>query len=179
MSTQNKLSSKGNQSRNVFVDLRLFYSTFEINSAVNKVDNQQVGNLWKGDYLVTASLSGELSYLDKQSGKVVRTIDGHSKAITALSVSEEDTLFTGSYDGRVFSWNYGEEGDHTTAQRLEGDGHANQVTALSAKNSELVSTGMDDTLRQASIADLKFRYYVAFGKKKKLFLRETEMCICF
>jgi WD40 repeat protein len=132
------------------------YSTFEINSAINTVDNQQVGNLWKGDYLVTASLSGEFSYLDKNSGKVSRHIDGHSKAITALSVTEDDTFFTGSYDGRVFGWKYGAEGDHTTAERVEGDGHKNQVTALSSKNNDLVSAAMDDTIRRGIVGDCKF-----------------------
>ena len=125
-------------------------NTFEINSAITTVDNQQVGNLWKGDYLITASLSGELSYLDKNSGKVSRRINGHSKAITALAVSEDNTLFTGSYDGRVFGWKYGAEGDHTTAQRIEGEGHGNQVTGLSFKQNELLSVAMDDTVRQAS-----------------------------
>lgn len=133
------------------------YSTFEINSAATAVDNQQVGNLWKGDYLVTASLSGELSYLDKNSGKVSRHIDGHSKAVTALTVSEDDTLFTGSYDGRVFGWKYGAEGDNTFAERIDGEGHSNQITSLSFKNNELLSVAMDDTIRQAT-GDFKFRY---------------------
>lgn len=133
-----------------------YHSTFEINSAINSVDNQQVGNLWKGDYLITASLSGEFSYLDKNSGKVSRHIDGHSKAVTALAVSEDDTLFTGSYDGRVFSWQYGAEGDHTAAGRVEGEGHKNQVTAISSKNNDLVSIAMDDTLRHGSVSDSKF-----------------------
>lgn len=137
--------------------LNLFLlSTFEINSAITTVDNQQVGNLWKGDYLITASLSGELSYLDKNSGKVSRHIDGHSKAITALTVSEDDTLFTGSYDGRVFGWKYGAEGDHTAAERIVGEGHGNQVTGLSFKQNKLLSIAMDDTVRQAS--DFEFRY---------------------
>lgn len=133
-----------------------YYSTFEINSAVNPVENQQVGNLWKGDHLVTASLSGEFSYLDKNSGSISRRIDGHNKAITALSVSKEDTFFTGSYDGRVFGWKYGSEGDHTTAERVEGDGHKNQVTSLVSADDEIVSVAMDDTLRLGSVADCKF-----------------------
>lgn len=131
-------------------------STFEINSAINAVDNQQVGNLWKGDHLLTASLSGEFSYLDKNSGHVSRRIDGHSKAITALAVSENDTFFTGSYDGRVFGWKYGSEGYHTTAERIEGDGHKNQVTALSSKDDDLFSVAMDDTIRHGSISNCKF-----------------------
>lgn len=105
---------------------------------------------------MTASLSGEFSYLDKNSGQVSRRIDGHSKAITALAVTHDDTLFTGSYDGRVFGWNYGSEGDHTTAERIEGDGPKNQVTALSSKDNAIFSIAMDDTIRQGSISDNQF-----------------------
>jgi WD40 repeat protein len=133
-----------------------FSSTFEINTALNTVDNQQVGNLWKDKYIITTSLSGEFSYLDKDSGKVARRVDGHSKAITALAISEDDTFFTGSYDGRVYGWKYGAEGDHTVATSIEGDGHTNQVTSLSLKGDDLVSSAMDDTLRSGSVSDLKF-----------------------
>lgn len=107
--------------------------------------------------MISASLSGEFNYLDKNSGQVSRRIDGHSKAITALTVATEDqdTLFTGSYDGRVFGWKYGAEGDHTIAERVEGDGHSNQVTALAiGQQHQLVSAAMDDTVRSAT--DLKF-----------------------
>jgi len=38
--------------------------TFEFG---NEVDDQQVGCLWQGDYLVSLSLSGNLNYLDKNS----------------------------------------------------------------------------------------------------------------
>ncbi|CEP08536.1 hypothetical protein [Parasitella parasitica] len=142
------------------INSRSVVNTFEINHAAAAVNNQQIGNLWKSDYLITASLSGEFSYLDKNSGKVSRHIDGHSKAITALAVSQDDTLFTGSYDGRVFGWKYGAEGDHTFAEPVEGEGHANQVTALSFKHNELLSVAMDDTVRQAS-SDFKFSGKIA------------------
>ncbi|KAI8353371.1 WD40-repeat-containing domain protein [Blakeslea trispora] len=149
------LSSSADYTAKIWdVNTKSVVNTFEINSAFNAVDNQQVGNLWSGDYLISASLSGEFNYLDKNSGQVSRRIDGHNKAITALTASEQDTLFTGSYDGRIFGWNYGEEGDHTIAKRVEGEGHANQVTALVSKDNELISAAMDDTIRHGS--ELKF-----------------------
>jgi WD40 repeat protein len=122
------------------------------------VDNQQVGNLWQGDWLISTSLSGEFNYLDKNSGKVSRRVDGHSKAITALAVSSDDTLLTGSYDGRVYGWSYGDQGDHTEAIRLNGDGHANQVTSLatSSTTSTFFSAGMDDTLRKGKTGEKSF-----------------------
>lgn len=94
--------------------------------------------------------------MDKESGKVSRRIDGHSKAITALAISEDNTFFTGSYDGRVYGWKYGADGDHTTATMIEGDGHKNQVTSLTSKDNNLVSVAMDDTLRSGSVSDFKF-----------------------
>lgn len=94
--------------------------------------------------------------MDKNSGKVSRHIDGHSKAITALAVSEDNTFFTGSYDGRVFDWKYGAEGDHTIADRIDGDGHKNQVTAIASKDNDLLSVAMDDTMRHGSVSDCKF-----------------------
>ncbi|KAI7888389.1 WD40-repeat-containing domain protein [Mucor mucedo] len=138
------------------VNAKTVVNTFEINSAVNTVDNQQVGNLWSGEHLLTSSLSGEFSYLDKNSGKVSHHIDGHSKAITALAISEENTFFTGSYDGRVFDWKYGAEGDKTSAERIDGDGHKNQVTAIASKDNDLLSVAMDDTMRHGSVSDCKF-----------------------
>ena len=106
--------------------------------------------------MISASLSGEFNYLEKNSGKVSRRVDGHSKAITALTVTEDDTFFTGSYDGRVYGWKYGSEGDHTEANFVEGDGHKNQVTSLAVKGDDLVTVAMDDTLRLGSVANGKF-----------------------
>ncbi|KAG1465568.1 hypothetical protein G6F46_001648 [Rhizopus delemar] len=143
------------------VSAKAVVNSFTIDSSMNHVENQQVGNLWKNDYLITASLSGEFNYLDKNSGKVSRRVSGHSKAITALSISEQNTLFTGSYDGRVFSWKYGEEDDHTTAHSVEGDGHVNQVTSMLTSGNVLVSAAMDDTIRLGSTVDCKFSDKVA------------------
>ncbi|RCH82918.1 WD40 repeat-like protein [Rhizopus azygosporus] len=130
------------------VSAKKVVNTFTINSASDPVNNQQVGNLWKGDYLITTSLSGELHYLDKNSGNISRHVDGHAKAITALSVSEHDTLFTGSYDGRVYSWDYSQQ-ERTEACFVEGS-HENQVTTVLTHDDVLATIGMDDTLRLGS-----------------------------
>lgn len=140
--------------------LNIYTSTFTINSASDPVNNQQVGNLWKGDYLITTSLSGELHYLDKNSGSISRHVDGHAKAITALSVSEQDTLFTGSYDGRVYSWDYSQQ-EHTEACFVEGS-HENQVTTVLTHDDVLATTGMDDTLRLGSTSTRNLRYMLHY-----------------
>lgn len=143
----------------IYADMGLLYSTFEINSAQAAVDNQQVGNLWQGDWIITTSLSGQINYLDKNSGKISRVIDGHSKAITALAVSSDDTLFTGSYDGRVYAWSVGTDSNHTEAKKVGGESHSNQVVALEATkdNNLLISAGMDDTVRVGSVDTKSFR----------------------
>jgi WD40 repeat protein len=159
------------------INTKQVVSTFDINSALNPVDNQQVGNLWKGDHLISASLSGQFNYLDKNTGKVSRSIDGHAKSITALSVSEDDTLFTGSYDGRAYGWKYGAEGDHTVAVCMSGEGHANQVTSISSKNDTLISSGMDDTVRIGSVGDLKFTKAVSTGSLPKTVSSGASMTV--
>src|SRR5205807_8427345 len=70
-------------------------STFQF-TATNTIDAQQVGNLWHGEHLVTLSLSGDLNYLDGNTGEILRTVRGHQKGITALAVGPDRTLFTGS-----------------------------------------------------------------------------------
>ncbi|KAI9301642.1 hypothetical protein BJ944DRAFT_168717, partial [Cunninghamella echinulata] len=140
------------------INAKKVINTFEFGSS--SVENQQVGNLWQNDWLISTSLSGEFNYLDKNSGKVSRTIDGHSKAITSLAVTPDDTLLTGSYDGRIYSWSYGKDTDHTQAVRLDGENHSNQVTSLAVGDgsgvSSFFSVGMDDTLRKGDAVTKKF-----------------------
>ncbi|KAF7722001.1 hypothetical protein EC973_003784 [Apophysomyces ossiformis] len=135
------------------VSAKAVVNTFEIDSAADPVDNQQVGNLWQGDWTLSVSLSGEFNYLDKNSGKVARTIDGHSKAITALAVASDDTFFTGSYDGRVYAWDYGIKDNQTAAKKIGGEAHVNQVIDLAVKEDALYSAGMDDTIRKGNVKD--------------------------
>lgn len=131
-------------------------STFDINTSSDTSDNQQIGNLWQGDWLLSASLSGHINYLDKNSGKVSRSIEGHARPITSLAVTKEDTLFTGSY-GRVCSWSMA-DGDETKAQDAGGDNCSNQVIALTVDDKQLYSVDMDDMLRSGSVTDKNIRY---------------------
>jgi WD40 repeat protein len=72
------------------------------------------------------------------------TIQGHQKAITAFSISEDKkTLFTGSYDGRVMSW----DESNGVATPLKEASHSNQVMQMATSGAQLVSAGMDDTIR--------------------------------
>jgi hypothetical protein len=49
-------------------------STFNLADAGSNFLGQQVGNIWKGDNLVSLSLSGDLNYLDPSTSKASRVI---------------------------------------------------------------------------------------------------------
>ncbi|RUS29490.1 quinon protein alcohol dehydrogenase-like superfamily, partial [Jimgerdemannia flammicorona] len=127
--------------------------TFDLSTAAATPDTQQVGNLWQGDHLLSLALSGEINYLDPNSGEVARTVKGHQKAITALTIGAPSsaTFFTGSYDGRAHAWHYGRDADRAVAEPLKGDGHANQITAMAIAGDAVFSAGMDDVVKFASV----------------------------
>ncbi|KAI8895270.1 WD40-repeat-containing domain protein [Globomyces pollinis-pini] len=116
-------------------------------------EHQQVGTLWKGSHLISVSLSGDINYLDpRTSGKPVRVIKGHQKGITTLTLSSDKKLYSGSYDGRICSWEEGTGG----AVEVTGQGHSNQVVTLGSGDEKVFSCGMDDSFRSLSISDKKF-----------------------
>ena len=51
----------------------------------NTVDDQQLGCLWSGDFMLSVSLSGYINYLDPSSpSKPSRILKGHNKPITKV-----------------------------------------------------------------------------------------------
>ncbi|OZJ06464.1 hypothetical protein BZG36_00459 [Bifiguratus adelaidae] len=124
-------------------------NTFEFTGGSQQYDDQQVGNVWSAkDHLVSLSLSGDLNYLDKRSGSVSRKVLGHARGITAMAVTPSQTLYTGSYDGRICSWDLSNL-DQAEAKPIEG--HANQVMAMQVADYRLYSVGMDDVLKTGTI----------------------------
>jgi WD40 repeat protein len=75
---------------------------------VVSVPNQQMGVTWpagRSDGLViSVDLEGNLNYLVEGSTKPTKVIQGHQKNITAAALSNDKTLYTGSYEGRVCAW---------------------------------------------------------------------------
>ncbi|KAG0037844.1 hypothetical protein BGZ82_001702 [Podila clonocystis] len=123
-------------------------NTFDLSSS-GSVNGQQVGNIWKGDALLSLSLSGDLNYLDPSTSQTSRIVKGHQKGITALAVSEDKkTFLTGSYDGRVVSW----DGNDGEGHPLEESSHSNQVMQLVGNGNEFISAGMDDTVKVTDIS---------------------------
>lgn len=68
----------------------------------NTVENQQLSIIWTKCGLFSVSLSGFIHCLDLETGSVVKTLKGHNKPITALTVSaDKSTAFTADFEGNI------------------------------------------------------------------------------
>ncbi|KAK4100023.1 WD40 repeat-like protein [Parathielavia hyrcaniae] len=117
--------------------------------SVNVAD-QQVGVVWphgrSDGLIISLSLSGDLNYLVEGNDKPTKAVQGHNKSVTALGVASEGKgkiLTTGSFDGRVSSWDV----STGTGTAVDGQAHSNQVTQLASAGGQTYSVGWDDTLR--------------------------------
>lgn len=126
--------------------------TWTFGETMNVAD-QQVGVVWPNradGTIISLSLSGDLNYLNQSSPKPTKVISGHSKNITALTVSSADsepTLWTGDYEGRLCAWDV----PKGTAGTIEGDGHTSIISGLTtpptSKCPQVYSVGWDDKIR--------------------------------
>jgi len=139
------LSASGDKTCKLWdVETRKAITTFEMG---NTVDDQQLGCLWSGDFMLSVSLSGYINYLDPNSpSKPSRILKGHNKPITKMCVTDEGkTIVTGGSDGRVIEWSVADG----STKSYGGDGHGNQVNGLAtvSSNRSVASVGLDDCLR--------------------------------
>jgi WD40 repeat protein len=124
------------------------------------VKDQQVGVVWppgrSDDLLISLSLSGDLNYLVEGTPKPTRVVQGHQKSITSLTKfggegsSDKQTLWSGSFEGRVCSWDVA-TGD---ADEMEGDRHSAYIAGLAATNEgagRIYSVAWDDTIRSVDV----------------------------
>ncbi|KAL2016387.1 hypothetical protein VTK56DRAFT_3809 [Thermocarpiscus australiensis] len=114
------------------------------------VADQQVGVVWpqgrSDGLIISLSLSGDLNYLVEGKPKPIRVVQGHNKTVTALGVSSDGngkTVITGSFDGKVCSWDI----STGVGSVVEGQTHSNQVTQFASAPGQTYSVGWDDTLR--------------------------------
>jgi WD40 repeat protein len=129
------------------------------------IPDQQVGVVWPAGcsdgMIVSLNLAGDLNYLVEGSREPTRVIQGHNKGITAFGTSnsgKSQTFWTGSFDGRVCSW----DADSGLASRVEGSSHTNQVTGFATTPDRAYSVGWDDTLR---IADTSGNTFIGEASK--------------
>ncbi|KUL88963.1 hypothetical protein ZTR_03582 [Talaromyces verruculosus] len=121
--------------------------------------NQQVGVVipsGRTDGLVISlSLSGNLNYLVEGSPEPRQVLKSHQKNITSLThfspADGQETLWTGSSDGRVCSWDVAKG----VADTIDGENHTNYIAGLTSSQEgkgRIYSVGWDDTLRSADVA---------------------------
>lgn len=120
------------------------------------VPYQQVGVVWPNrsdGTIISLSLSGDLNYLNEKEDKPYKVVSGHQKSITSMGVAEGGkTLFTGSYEGRVCSWDVASG----LATQLSGESHTNQISGIELVDDKIVSVAWDDTLRTVDIQGKAF-----------------------
>ena len=120
------------------------------------VPDQQVGVVWptrSDGTIISVALSGDLNYFHEQEDKPYRVVTGHQKSITSLAVADRGkTLFTGSYEGRICSW------DTAKGEAGPVEGHSNQISGLKAIDGKVLSVGWDDTVKTVNVSDKKSTY---------------------
>jgi len=114
------------------------------------IPDQQVGVVWPAGrsdgLIISLNLAGDLNYLVEGKEAPIKIVQGHNRSITAIGSSKDssqDTIWTGSFEGRVCSW------DVATGigAAIDGQTHTNQVTAFTNTPNRVYSVGWDDTLR--------------------------------
>ncbi|KAH8434765.1 WD40 repeat domain-containing protein [Aspergillus melleus] len=123
------------------------------------VDDQQVGVVWppnrSDNLLISLSLSGDLNYLVEGTPEPRQVVQGHQKNITSLTSftsgsDSNETLWTGSFDGRVCSWDV----PSGTAEEVDGDSHSTYIAGLAPTREgagRIYSVAWDDTIRSVDI----------------------------
>lgn len=114
------------------------------------IQDHQVGVVWPSgrsdSLIISLNLAGDLSYLIEGSETPQKVVQGHQKNITAIATSQaqERTLFTGSSDGRICSW----ETASGRGETVDGETHTNYVSGLAASpEGRIFSVGWDDALK--------------------------------
>lgn len=95
--------------------------------------------------IITAGQDKNIKVIDIASGKIIRTLSGHTNLINSLAIaSTSDRLVSGSYDNEVRLWQV------STGKLLQTlKGHKDKVlgVAISADGKHIASASRDQTLR--------------------------------
>lgn len=122
-------------------------TTFNLGTDLN---DQQLGCLWQGNYLLSLNLAGDISVLDEANpGRPKQIIMGHQVAIEALAYNPAtDSLWSSDRDGKVIGWDRLDGRNH----RFSGAPHKSRVFGLSVLDGKLISISLDDTVKISDIA---------------------------
>eukprot|EP00004_Rigifila_ramosa_P024479 TRINITY_DN710_c0_g1_i4.p1 TRINITY_DN710_c0_g1~~TRINITY_DN710_c0_g1_i4.p1 ORF type:complete len:490 (-),score=93.97 TRINITY_DN710_c0_g1_i4:440-1909(-) len=119
--------------------------TFAVSDAPT-TDDQLLGCLWQGTYLLAVALDGTIYYLDKATGKPSRALKGHNKFVKALGYNKADgSIYSAAYDGQLVRWTEGSG----NPEAIRGAGHTNEVSAIAVESGagRVITAAMDDTYR--------------------------------
>lgn len=115
-------------------------------AAKSLVETQQLGVVATDKWVVSVGFNGVLLYFDLGSGaEPVYQVHGHQRPLTALQVVE-DTLYSGSADGRVLQWLLNPRVAPLPREE-PATIHANYVVDIVATKSGIVSVGWDDVIK--------------------------------
>jgi len=104
--------------------------------------------------MMTIALSGDIFYLDRNSpNKPSKVIKGHNKFVTALAHDKANKhIYSASYDGSILCWDI-----HSGAtEGFTGKGHTNQISCAQVQGNNLVTAGMDDTVRITPLGSKRY-----------------------
>ncbi|CAG8683644.1 6320_t:CDS:10 [Funneliformis caledonium] len=94
------LTSSGDKTVKIWdVEAQKVVRTYEFPDVV---DNQQIGNLWAGEFLVSLSLSGDINYLDPNSNSTSRVVKGSAISISGEGHTNQINQIA-PLDGKLFS----------------------------------------------------------------------------
>ncbi|CAI2177466.1 20100_t:CDS:10 [Funneliformis geosporum] len=128
------LTSSGDKTVKIWdVEAQKVVRTYEFPDVV---DNQQIGNLWAGKFLVSLSLSGDINYLDPNSNSTSRVVKRFVRIVIKTLLN---------------SFKHAWSGEEGSAISISGEGHTNQINQIAPLDGKLFSIGMDDTLRTINV----------------------------
>lgn len=122
----------------------------------SKVENQFLGCVVAGDFMVGVTLGGVIYLFKKGTAEPIDTIHGHQGSITALAL-EGGELISGSFDGSVLQWK------DSIANVVNGDKHKGLIVQIAGSNSTTFTISWDDTLNV--IEGNKSKKLAAFEKQ--------------
>lgn len=113
----------------------------------NEIDDQQLGCLWAGEYVLSVSLSGAIKYIDLNSSTIRQSLTGHFKSIETMEVSGKK-IYTSSFDGRSMEW------DSDSGEGKYFTGAVTKVKIMDAKVSgdQLVVADMNNKITRTPLS---------------------------
>lgn len=108
------------------------------------VDEQQLGVVVAGDWIVSVGFNGVLLYFTVGDAEVKHSVKGHQKPLTTVAVPTAEAVVSGLNDGTVFQWQRKQGVIQPFPQ--PGPRHANYVVDLIATKEGVQLVGWDDKL---------------------------------